>query len=280
MMLQMQLVDTRIAVTCPDDAFARAFARYMNAADHRLVSTSNIELQVGHDGSEYILSSGYRALSAEIAAEETWNEVERHLHRTLRPWLQIAGMCIDGPRRILVIGEDRRFLRLLALHGFFGGLAVSSAAGIYIKDGMAVPYALAIDVPPENLARFRATTGCQIEGDAWRTEMGSVRIRFTPLDFGLPWCISPRPVDMILLARYNPGGWSGLGVQRHPSAALDTTAAAVHLPDDLTPVERVSLLSRLQAFTTRTSMRDLYLGCAERFVPLVLEQLDFMRERG
>lgn len=277
----MQIIDTRINVACPEGAFARAFERYENTADHHLPAAGGIDMKVHHDGHEYVLASGRRELSAEIAADETWHEVERQLQVNLRPWLQVPGLCIDGgSRRLLVIGEDKPVLRSLAIHALANRLCVSSAAGICIRNAIAVPYALPFDVTPRELALFRAATGCPVEGLQWRDMMGTANTYFTPVHFGQQWSITPHPVDSILLLEWNPGGWSGAGPPRHPSAALERIVEAAYLPPDLEPHLKLMQLAEARALASAAPLRSLHLGRHEDFAPLVREQFETMPARG
>jgi hypothetical protein len=279
-MLLMQIVETRIRAACPNDAFRRAFGRYVNEARHHLPPAFELGMEVRHAGSEYILPSGRRELSAEAAAEAAWAGLERQLQDTLRPWLQVAGLCIDhGGRRLLVLSRDE-ILGTTVLYALAGGLRVASGAGICLRDGTAVPYALPFEIIPEELERFRIITGCQADGLHWRNEMGVVRAYLSPQQFGLAWDIIPQPVDAIMLLAWNPGGRSGLGPRRHPIAALEHILAAAYLPPDLGLSQKLAQTAQARLLAGSAPMRVAHLGRFEDFAPLVMAQLETVPARA
>ena len=272
MILQTQIVDAGIRVSCPTDAFAAAFGHHVNTAEHQLPQTTAIEVDVRHDGHAYVLPSGRREISSEIAAYALWCDLEKWLQERLSSWLHVWGLCIDsGGRRSLILGEDWSVLRALSVYALADGITVSSANGVCIRGGVVVPYALPFRITANDQSRFEAITGCKVQGRPWRDERGRVLTTLTPQDFGLPWQAVVRPVDELLVLQWNVGGWSGIGARQHPSEALKRLALATLLPPNLTAPSKLALISALSPLAAAAPMRRLHLGHFGSFARLLRE---------
>lgn len=281
MLLQTQIVETKIRVAAPDQAFAAAVSRYLNTAVHHVPPSSDIEVAVRLEGQFYVLPSGRRELSSEIAAEAAWEAVEQTLRGTIAGWLNVWGLCVDiGSRRMLILGDDWTVLRALALHTLADGITVSSATGVCVRDGVALPYAGPFEVSENDVSWFQAATGKTVQGRQWRDEMGRLRTRLAPPDFGLSWSIDPRPVDDMLVLQWNPGGWPGLGGTCHPSVALDYIAAAAFLPAELSAPAKLAFIGEMRALAAWAPMRQLHLGRLWDLAPILREHAAAMTARG
>lgn len=162
--LRSQIINTSLEVMCSDGRLLTALGRRVNDAIHRVSPDNHIELAVGFDGIEYALPSGRQEISPDIAAEAAWEELTNRLQATLATHLQIGGLCIDrNGRRILVLGDEGEVLRSLAMYCLSEGLEVPSETGVCLRDDLATPYALPIEVGEQDLQRFFPRT-CSSKG--------------------------------------------------------------------------------------------------------------------
>jgi hypothetical protein len=267
--LRTQIINSSLEVNSSDARLLRALGRRFNDAIHRVSPENRIELTVGFDGVEYSLPSGSREISPEIAAEAVWEELARRLQGALATFLQIRGLCIDAHGgRLLVLGEEVDVLRALALYCLSEGLGVPSATGICLRGGLATPYALPIEVSEVDLLRFAVARGREVETLKYHDEMGTLRFQVTPRDFGASWIIEPRRIDEVVVLKWNPGGWSGLGRRSGPWL-VERILDAAHLPSEGSLSSRLPLINEARRLASSTPSVDLHLGRLEDAPPLL-----------
>lgn len=260
MQLSAQIITSTLEVTGGDDRLMRELQRFFNDADHRIAAQDHVQMQVAFDGREYALPHGRREIGPEVAAAAVWEALQAPLEQALMPWLQVRGVCAgSGGRRILILAESKGVLGLLAIYLLASGIDIPSATGVCIKDGLAVPYALPIDVSGDELTRFCAASGLAPEAKAFRTEEGFTRYQLGPANFGRQWTIDQAPIDEILVLKWNPGGWSGLGKPANPWL-FEHVLASAHLPASAPAPARLRMIAEARALVARTQSVDLHLG--------------------
>lgn len=273
MALRTQIINSSLEVNCGGARLLRALGRRFNDAIHRVSPENHIDLTVGFDGVEYSLPSGGREISPEIAAEAVWEELTRRLQEALATFLQIRGLCIDADGgRLLVLGEEGDVLRTLALYCLSEGFRVSSATGICLRGGLATPYPLPIEVREADLLRFTLATGREVVALKYHDELGTLRCQLTPRDLGASWIIEPRRIDHIMVLKWNPGGWSGLGRRSDPWLA-ERILDAAHLPSEASLSSQLALINEARHFASATPSVNLHLGRLEDAPPLLARYL-------
>ena len=260
MRLSAQIITSTLEVTGGDERLMRELQWFFNDAEHRIAARDHVAMPIGFDGHEYALPNGRREIGPEVAAAAVWETLQAPLEQALMPWLQVRGVCAESSgRRILVLGESKAVLAVLAIHLLASGINVPSATGVCVKDGLAVPYALPIDVSGDDLRRFHAATGLTINAQVFRTEDGMARYQLSPADFGREWIIDQARIDEILVLKWNPGGWSGFGKPSNPWLTEHVLASA-HLPAAAAAPIRLRMIAEARALAAQTPSVDLHLG--------------------
>lgn len=273
MLRETQFIDAAVKVSCPDAAVLKALLPYFNPAEHHLAARSVVSLNIGWEGGNYLLPAGRSEVSPEVAARIAWAHLSRQLDDCLSSWLQISGICVDdGDRRLLVIGESMAVLRLLAMHCLGSDLDVPSAAGVCLKDGMAVPYALSILLSQPDVARLRAKAGLTFSTELSYDESGNKRYWVTPLAFGRQWIVKDRPLSAIAVLTWNPGGWSGLRTYARGDL-LETVINSCHLPNTVERTARLRLIQSAKSTAATLPAIELRLGRLEDGPPLLTRYL-------
>ena len=273
--LTAQIVNSSVRVRCDDGKVLRALRRYLNDAIHRVPLENHIEVTIDFDGIEYVLSSGRREISPEVAAEAAWEELASRLGEAFAGFLQIRGLCLDSNgRRLLIVVDEAHVLGALTMHCLFGGLDVPSTIGVCLRGGLATPYALPIEVSEHDFLRFRRATGLEINAPKNHDEMGAVRYQVAPIHFGRRWIVEARRIDSIVVLKWNPGGWSGFG-KRHNHWLLEQILGSAHMPSAADTSSKLHLLAEARSLAASVPSVDLHLGSLED-APLLL--MDYFRD--
>jgi hypothetical protein len=271
--LRAQIITSTIEVTGGDERLMRQLRRFFNDAHHRIAAGDHVAMPIGFDGHAYALPRGRREIGPEVAAAAIWEALQAPLEQALMPWLQVRGVCAESAgRRILIVGESKTVLGVLAMHLLAAGIDIPSATGVCIREGLAVPYALPIDVSSDDLRRFRAATGLAMEARVYHTEDGVARHQLSPADFGREWIIDQARIDEILVMKWNPGGWSGFGRRSNPWLTEHVLASA-HLPATAPVPIRLRMIAEAKALAGATPSADLHLGKLEDAPRLLAQRL-------
>ena len=272
MLSKTQIIDATVEVRCPDAAVLKALLPYFNQAEHRLAARNLVSLEIGCENGNYLLPSGRREVAPEIAARIAWKHVSHRLEDCLSSWLQINGLCVDhGGRRLFVIGDSMVIRQVLAMHCLGSELEVPSAAGLCLKDGMTVPYALPITLDPTDVARLRTKAGLTFSAEE-DYDGGVKKYWVTPIAFGRKWIVEARPLNAIAVLTWNPGGWSGLRPYGRGDL-FETIIQSCHLPQTLDTAARLKLVQAAKSIAATIPAIELRLGQFEEAPPLLTSYL-------